>query len=112
MSHLVAGRPLDAGAAVHHYINRWVTAKTWYSASGAIAMLDGFVFESGGRSPPLNRWLTAIMILFRPQIEQLLIERDRAVERWRSMYPGGDVFEDRRLEITSSVEISLERQIE
>ena len=52
------------------------------------------------------------MVLFRPRIEQLLIERDRAVERWRSTYPDSDIFEDRRLEITSSMEISLERQIE
>ncbi len=112
MSHLVAISMTPSGMPERLFTtNRWVTAETWYSASDVIAMLDGFVFESDGRSPLLNRWLTAIMVLFRPRIEQLLIERDRAVERWRSMYPGSDVFEDRRLEITSSVEISLERHI-
>lgn len=84
----------------------------WYRASDVIAVLDGFAVEADDRSPLLNRWLTAMMVLFRPQIEQILIERDRAVERWRSMYPDSDVFEDRCLEITSSAEISLERQIE
>jgi hypothetical protein len=91
--------------------NRWVTAETWYGASDVIAMLDGFAIQSDKRSPLLNRWLAAMMILFRPQIEQLLIERDRAVEQWRSRHPDGDVFEDRRLEITSSLDISLERHI-
>lgn len=113
MSHLVAISMTPSGMPERLFTtNRWVTAETWYSAPDVIAMLDGFVVESGGRSPLVNRWLTAIMALFRPQIQQLLIERDQAIERWRSMHPGSDVFEDRRLEITSSADISLEQQIE
>jgi Domain of unknown function (DUF6969) len=52
-----------------------------------------------------------MMVLFRPQIERLLYERDAAVDRWRAMHPGTDVFEDRRLEITPSMDISLEAHI-
>lgn len=112
ISHLIAISMTPTGMPARLFTtNRWVTAETWYSAPDVIAMLDGFVVQSGDRSPLLNRWLTAMMILFRPQIEQLLIERDRAVERWRSRHPGDDVFEDRRLEITSSLDISLERHI-
>ena len=50
-------------------------------------------------------------VLFRPQIERLLHKRDAAVGRWRAAYPGTDLFEDRRLEITSSMDISLEAHI-
>lgn len=112
MSHLVAISMTPSGMPERLFTtNRWVTAETWYGASDVIAMLDGFAVGSAGPSPVLNRWLTAMMVLFRPQIEQLLIERDRAVERWRSIHPGNDVFEDRRLDITSSMDVSLERHI-
>jgi hypothetical protein len=113
MSHLIAISMTPSGMPERLFTtNRWVTAETWYRAPDVIAMLDGFVVESNDRSPQINGWLTAMIVLFRPQIEQLLIERDRAVERWRLMYPGSDVFEDRRLDITSSIDISLHEHIE
>ena len=113
MSHLIAISMTPSGMPERLFTtNRWVTAETWYRASDVIAMLDGFAVDADSRSPLLNRWLTAMIVLFRPQIEQLLIERDRTVERWRLMYPGSDVFEDRRLEITSSRDISLHEHIE
>jgi len=49
--------------------------------------------------------------LFRPQIETLLVERDAAVAAWLERYPDMDVFEDRRLEITSQCGISADHQI-
>lgn len=112
MSHLIAISMTPSGFPERLFTtNRWVTAETWYKAPDVIAMLDGFAFGSAGPSPLLSRWLTAMMVLFRPQIEQLLIERDDTIGRWRATQPGSDVFEDRRLEITSSMDISLERQI-
>lgn len=92
--------------------NRWVTAETWHSASAAIDMLDRFVVDLSYPSWPLNQWLTAMMVLFRPQVATLLIERDRVIDAWRSDHPTIDVFEDRRLEITSAVDISLREQLE
>jgi hypothetical protein len=74
-------------------------------------MLDSFVIDADQPSRLLNRWLTATFVLFRPQIERLLIARDRAVEAWRLRHPGSDVFEDRGLEITSSIDISLAEHI-
>ena len=37
--------------------------------------------------------------------------RDRAVEAWAKHRPGTDVFEDRDLEITSYMDIDVERQV-
>jgi hypothetical protein len=53
-----------------------------------------------------------MFVLFRPQIERLLIERDHIVDQWRSSNPDRDVFEDRRLEITSAIDLSLHQHIE
>jgi len=113
MSHLVAISMTPSGMPERLFTtNRWVTAETWYRASDVIAMLEEFAIDVDAPSRILSRWLTAMFVLFRPQIEQLLIERDRAIDRWRSSRPNTDVFEDRRLEITSSVDISLRQHIE
>ena len=92
--------------------NRWVTGDTWYKADDVIAMLDGFAVNLDVPSLTLNRWLTAMFVLFRPQIEDLLHERDSTIGRWQLQHPQDDVFEDRRLEITSAIDISLFDQIE
>lgn len=112
LSHLVAISMTPSGMPERLFTtNRWVTAETWYRAADVIAMLDGFVIDADQPSRLLNRWLTATFVLFRPQIERLLIARDRAVEGWRLRHPDSDVFEDRGLEITSSIDISLAEHI-
>lgn len=113
MSHLVAISMTPSGMPERLFTtNRWVTAETWYRAPDVIAMLDGFVVGVDQPSRILNRWLTAMFVLFRPQIEGLLTERDRVIERWRILHSEDDVFEDRRLDVTSSIDISLHGQIE
>jgi hypothetical protein len=49
--------------------------------------------------------------LFRPQIEELVRNRDSAVADWKKKYPKKDVFEDRKCDITSSRRISVAAQI-
>ncbi len=48
--------------------------------------------------------------LFRPQIAILLSARDAAVSAWAERHPERDVYEDRELEITSHLDISVEDQ--
>ncbi|GAB4289253.1 MAG: hypothetical protein Kow0096_02040 [Thiohalomonadaceae bacterium] len=85
--------------------NRWVTGETWYRAEDAITLLDGFRIDHAAPSWPVNRWITAMLILFRPHAEALLRHRDRMVATWQTAYPEEDVFEDRRLEITGYLPI-------
>ncbi len=112
LSHLIAisvnreGRPIRLFTT-----NRWVTAETWYSAEHVVAMLDRFVVDLSKPSWPLNRWLTSMFVLFRPDIESLILERDAAVERWRHGHPDTNVFEDRELEVTSGRTIDLEARL-
>ncbi|MGY4309268.1 hypothetical protein ACVIJ6_006511 [Bradyrhizobium sp. USDA 4369] len=91
--------------------NRWVTDESWYPAADVIAMLDRFIMTRDQPSRPLNRWLNAMIVLFRPQIEDLLRERDRIIANWRPLDPSVSVLEDRRLEVTSAMAISLMQQI-
>jgi uncharacterized protein DUF6969 len=112
IAHLVAismdayGRPLGLLT-----VNRWVTAEAWYPADAVIRMLDSFSVDHAYPSWPVNRWLTAMIRLFRPQIEWLLRQRDETIASWVRRHPDSDVFEDRRLEVTSELPIDIDRQI-
>ena len=112
LSHLIAISMDDFGFPFALFTtNRWVTGENWYRAEDVIQMLDRFIIDHAHPSWPVNRWLSAMVVLFRPQIEDLLIRRDAAVDAWAADHPEGDVFEDRDLEITSSMRISVEDQI-
>ena len=71
-------------------------------------MLDRFVIDHAFPSWPLNRWISAMFVLYRPHIEALLKRRDEIVWGWADTHPGEDVFEDRELDITSQMDISME----
>jgi hypothetical protein len=112
-SHLIAISMTPAGLPERLFTtNHWVTGEAWYRAADVIAMLNRFVIDLDHPSRSLNDWLTAMVVLFRPQIEELLIERDRVILQWQADHSDTDVFEDRRLEIVSSIRISLHDQIE
>lgn len=91
--------------------NRWVTGETWYTSKSVIYLLDRFSMDLAYPSLPVNIWITAMVQLFRPTIETLLLERDIVIREWQSKFPKKNVYEDRKLEITSFQTISVEDQI-
>lgn len=112
LTHLVAvsmdayGFPIGLFAT-----NRWVTGEAWYRAEDIIGMLDRFRIDHAFPSWPVNIWLSNLLLLFRPQVEWLLHERDRVVAQWQKDHPGVDVYEDRALEITGYLPIDVEARI-
>lgn len=91
--------------------NRWVTAETFYAAPDAIALLDRFKIDHARPCWATNRWLSAMLRLYRPQIESLLIERDQSIAAWAKAHSDRDVYEDRELEVTSEITIDLDADI-
>ena len=91
--------------------NRWVTDETYYSAEDTIAMLDLFRIDHTFPCLATNNWISAMVRLFRPQIEMLLWERDDVIARWAEDHPDEDVYENRELEVTSSLDINIDKQI-
>lgn len=112
LSHLVAigmdrfGRPVSLFTT-----NRWVTDETWYRAEDVIRMLDFFEIDLAHPSWPVNRWISAMIPLFRPQIEWLIKRRDETMADWARKKPRADVYEDRGLNIVSEMAIDVERQV-
>jgi hypothetical protein len=110
VSHLVAVAIEARGEPIRLFTtNRWVTGETWYPAEDVISMLDCFVVTEVDPSETVNRWLGAVLQLFRPQIAELLRLRDEAVMAWRRRRRT-HVFDDPALEITSSLDVSIEAQ--
>lgn len=112
LSHLIGVSMDKAGRPIRLFTtNRWVTGETWYRAEDVIRMLDQFVVDHARPSWPANRWLTALLRLYRPQIEGLLLARDRAIAAHAARNPGVNVYEDRGLEVASELRIDLEARL-
>ncbi len=112
ISHIVAISMDSYGFPIGLFTtNRWICAETWYKAEDVCAMIDLFEIDHARPSWPMNRWITAMMKLFKPQITELLLERDDMVTAWQKRHPQRNVYEDRELDITSELRISLEDQI-
>lgn len=117
LSHLV-GISMDAyGKAICLFtVNRWVTGEVWYAADDVSRMLDAFEVTHTQPSWPVNRWLNALMRLYRREIRQLIHERDAAISAWAEKplpiddetgEPISSVYENRDLEVTSLMSISV-----
>ena len=114
LAHLVGISMDQQGNPVQLFtVNRWVTGESWYVARDVIALLDRFEISHAVPGRPTDRWIGAMVRLFRPQIEWLLRERDAAVRVWRAGNPDSKkpVWDDRKLEITSVIDISVAAQI-
>lgn len=112
LSHLIAismdvhGFPIGLFAT-----NRWVTGEAWYAADDVINMLDRFTIDHAKPNLSVNIWISSMFVLFRPQIVALIKQRDIVVDDWRQSHPGVDVFEDRELEVTGELFVSVDEQV-
>ncbi len=112
LAHLIAISMDADGAPIGLFApNRWVCGDTWYAANDVIAMLEGFRIDHAWPSWPVNRWLGAMFVLFRPHIEALLRERDHVVALWGEVQKDEDVLERRELEILAYLPISLDETL-
>jgi hypothetical protein len=86
-------------------VNRWVTGETWYEADDVCQMLDYFIVDHAWPSWPTNIWLTEMLKFHKEAIKKLVYERDAAVKAWQEKHPDQNVYEDRKLEVTSFLDL-------
>ncbi len=117
LSHLISVSMNPTGYGFRLFtVNRWVTGEVWFKANDVIKMLDYFLIDHTWPSWPVNRWISAVFPLFKPQIKVLIEERDRTIQKWvaeekESNTPYETVFEDRSREVTSFMDVNVERQV-
>jgi len=113
ISHLIAISMDNAGAPIALFTtNRWLTGENWYKAADVEAMLERFDIDHAQMSWPTNIWIGAMLRLFRPQIVDLLQQRDLAVADQVAVRVGADLFEDRDVDVLSYRAISVADQIQ
>lgn len=115
IAHLVAISIDASGMPIRLFTtNRWVTGETWYRGADVLRMIDRFAIADDLPSPLLNRWLVALLQLYRDDLARLLEERDEAIIEWRWRWRRGrhgNVLDDARLEIASCCTIDLEARL-
>ena len=112
LSHLIAISMDQFGVPIRLFTtNRWVTGETWYAADDVRPMVDRFLIDHTRPSWAVNRWVSGMVRLFQPQIALLLKSRDDRVAGWATSHAERNVYEDRELEITSVMDVSVDDQV-
>lgn len=113
LTHLIAVSINFAGEPIRLFTtNRWVTDETWYPAADVKRILPQFQVTNAGQYSSTSTWLTALLRMYGPLIEQLVDARDQAIRAHAPDIPEHKVWSDQSLEITSSADISLAEDID
>lgn len=86
--------------------NRWVTDETMVPADALITALPRFAIDLAHPSWPVNRWITALVTLYRAEIADLLRARDSVLAAGPADLP-----EDRAVEVLSQAPLDLEAKL-
>jgi hypothetical protein len=106
LSHIIAISMNKEGFPIRLFtVNRWVTGEWWYDADAVIELIDAFEIDHAWPSWPTNIWLTQMVRRYKSQICELVRLRDQNLKAWQSQHPDVNPFEDRRLEVLSSLDL-------
>lgn len=113
-------RPLGPSGPIHHLaalavnpdgrlvriftVNQWVVGDDWADAEATIALLGQFDMQMPRPSYLVNRWLTTVLTAYETEIAQLIRQRDRVLAAHHPL-DGGEIREDRGLEVTSELRL-------
>lgn len=92
--------------------NRWVTGEQWLPGSQVLKLIDSFSIGKRQPSPALHQWLRGMLLLFRPQIEDVIAQRDAWLKRATGGRPLEKVMEDRRTHVISSAKLAFFEQVQ
>jgi len=107
----VVGVAMDASGRLLRLFttNGWVTGETWRAAAQVAASLQTFAVTSAAARRDLDAWISAIVRLFRPQIDDLLQQRDARLATMLARDP--DALEDRAVRVLSESPVDLLAQL-
>ena len=82
LTHLVAisldGRGLPLAL---FSVNRWVSDDRWLPAAATLRLLEGVSLSGAACDPHLGGWLVHFLEFYRPNLETVLLQRDRTLRR-------------------------------
>jgi len=100
--HHLIGVGVDGFGKLHRLftVNQWVVGDNWLDAEPTIALLPRFDVHMARPSYLVNRWLTAVVRRYEPQIAELIRARD---QRLAARIDNPALLADRSLEVTSEL---------
>lgn len=100
--HHLIGVGVDNRGKLHRLftVNQWVVGDDWLDAEPTIELLPRFDMQMAHPYYLVNRWLTAVVRRYEPEIATLIRARD---ERLRDRVTHPALLEDRSLESTSEL---------
>lgn len=66
-------------------VNQWVTDGHWFDAASTMSFVDRFALDAVAGHAHSCRWLTGFVRLYRPLIEEILLQRDARLARRASL---------------------------
>lgn len=112
ISHLVAVAVDGLGRPVRLFVtNRWVTGETWYAAAAVQHCARQFRIDNARPARLADQWLTALLRLFRAEIDVLIEARDQVLQHAVPSQAGLLIYEDRAYEELASCDIDIEGRL-
>lgn len=115
MTHLVAIAVNRVGQPIRLFtVNRWVGHDTWFEAEKMQRFIKRFKVRPEKeleRWSLMDLWVESIVHAFAPQVAWLQEVRDIEMARLIKEQPDNYIYEDKKVEELSSIEISLEAQV-
>ena len=110
-THLVAISMHPDGEPIGLFVpNQWITKDQWYKSESMLKMIDHFAINHPYPSWPSNQWINHILVLFRPQIKEVLEKRDQFIAS--SGEPIDSLVKNKKIDAISSVSLSIPDQME
>lgn len=116
MTHLVAISVNRVGLPIRLFtVNRWVGHDTWFEAEKMQDFVELYKVrpeKDAEKWGVMDGWIEAMMHAFAPQVKWLQTARDAEMARLIAQQPDNYIYEDKSIEELSSIDISLEAQVQ
>ena len=107
--HLVAiGIENDGTPTSMFTLNHWSAHEAKYSLESLEQILDCFDISHAVPSYPVNRWISALLRLYRPKIIDLFVQREDALEGLARQQPDVPPEANQAMDVTSKIDIAIE----
>lgn len=110
-THIVAISMHPDGDAIGFFVpNQWITKDEWFKAEDMEKMISNFEINHPYPSWPSNQWVKQMLIVFKPQLIQVLKERDKFI--FNRDVPMEKTLNDPKIDVLASISISISDQME
>ena len=109
--HLAALSLDNGGEAMELFtVNRWVTGDFYLPPAKLKPLLKQYRITTDTFDKEVNTYVNNILILYQPEIAALIEQRERVFVQYRKAHNGRQPYEDRGLDVTSSLAVKVEEQ--